>query len=149
MFMYSSYSPKGTTHDKFPCYKTAAEICICVAVQHIAEVFIPVWFAFYLNTFLHLAMDVTPACEHRRTSISTVLWRHFRVQWLYRSCSSVQLWNICPCKACLINQFPYFQLPTLLLCMLLCFGTKYIKKFWVDQSWGQLRRLKTSWWDLH
>lgn len=43
---------------------------------------------------------------------------HFRVQWLFWSCSSGQLWNIRPCKACLFNQFPYFQLLTLLLCML-------------------------------
>lgn len=52
---------------------------------------------------------------------------HFRVQQFHRSCSSGQLWNIRPCKACLFNQFPYFQLPTLMLCMLLFFCTKYIK----------------------
>lgn len=57
-------------------YKTWSEILICVEVLHIAEVVNSVWFAVYFNAVLHLAMDVTPACEHCRTSISNVLWRN-------------------------------------------------------------------------
>lgn len=92
--------------------------------------------------FLHLAMDVTPACEHCRNKYLNcyVEKSHFRVQWLFWSCSSRQLWNIRPCKACLFNQFPYFQLLTLLLCMLLFFFfpcINCIKQFRVNRSCGK------------
>lgn len=50
--------------------------CIYVAVLHIAELVTLARFAFYLNAFQHLAMDVTPACERCRTSIWNVLWRN-------------------------------------------------------------------------
>lgn len=76
---------------------------------------------------------------------------HFRVQWLFGSCESGQPWNTRPCKACLFNQFPYFQLLTLLLCMLLFFSpsTNVLNQFWVDQSWGHFMWLQRSWWELH
>lgn len=75
--IYSLYCTKnGKEHDEFPRYTTAPEICIHGAVSHTPEVVASVRFAFDLNAFLHLAMDVTPACEHCRTSISNVLWRN-------------------------------------------------------------------------
>lgn len=74
---YSLYcTKKGKERDEFPRYTTAPEICIHGAVSHTPEVVASVRFAFDLNAFLHLAMDVTPACEHCRTSISNVLWRN-------------------------------------------------------------------------
>lgn len=98
-------------------------------------------FAFDLNAFLHLAMDVTPACEHCRTSISNVLWRnpisgfngssqathpgsheiYARVKLVYSI--SFPIFNYCHyCSAC--YWFP---------------SQNGINKLWVDQKWGQLR----------
>lgn len=74
--MWGLFSPKETRCDKFPCYKTAAEIWICDAALNFVQLVTSPPFAFYLKAFLHLAVDVTPPCEHCRTSIWNVLWRN-------------------------------------------------------------------------
>lgn len=101
--------------------------------------------------FAHLAMDVTPACEHCRTSISNVLWRnpisgfngssqathpgsheiYAHVKLVYSI--SFHIFNYCHyCSAC--HRFP---------------AQNGINKLWVDQKWGQLRSLHIRWWGLH
>ena len=97
------------------------------------------WFVFYLKAFLHLAMDVTPACEHCRTSIWNVLWRNpisgfngsseaahpgsreicARVKLVYLINSPIfNYWHYC--SAC--HYFPVQNV---------------WNKFWVNQKWGQ------------
>lgn len=122
------HRPKGIRRYEFPCYETASEICICVAVLHIAEV---VRFAFHLNAI----SAFSDGCNSSMWTLSNEYLKcsaeksHFRVQWLFQSRSSGQLWNIRPCKACLFNQFPYFQLLTLLLCMFF-FAQNVLNQFW-------------------
>lgn len=76
-------------------------------------------FAFYLKAFLHLAIDVTLACEHRQTRIWNVLWRN-PISGFNGSSEAAHPGSCEICarvKACLFNQCSYFQLLTLLLCM--------------------------------
>lgn len=68
--MYSLCCPKKRGQDVMNFTPTKQhQKCIYVAVLHIAELVTLARFAFYLNAFQHLAMDVTPACERCRTSI--------------------------------------------------------------------------------
>lgn len=119
-----------TGRDGFPHSKTAPDMNFGCSCARTAEVVTSAWFAFYLKALLHLAMDVTPACETPSDEYlkCSVKKSHFRVQWLFWSCPSGKPWNMCSCKACLFNQFTHFQLLTLLLCMLLFSCIKCIEQ---------------------
>lgn len=107
---------KGPRCDEFHSYKTASKMHLCCSSAYC-------WTC-YLGTICILFECISAfsnGCNSSMWTLSnkylkcSVEKSHFRVQWLFWSCSSGQLWNIRPCKACLFNQFPYFQLLTLLL----------------------------------
>lgn len=114
---------------------------------------LPKWvpFAFYLNAFLHLAMDVTPACEHCRTSIWNVLWRNpisgFNGSSEAAHPGSCEIYALV--KLVYSINFPIFNYWHYCCACYCFFAQNVLNQFWVDQSWGQLMRLRISWWDLH
>lgn len=144
-------SKKGDKMNESPCDKTEN---ICFAEAHNADAVASVWFAYYLHAFLHLATDVTPACEHCRTSIWNVLGRNpisgFNGSPEAAHPGSCEIYALV--KLVYSINFPHFQLLTLLLCMPLCFFfsfcTKSIKPvLGRSRGWGQLMWLQISWWD--
>lgn len=110
--------------------KTPPEIQNRDAALNTVEWVLSAPFAFYLKAFLHLAIDVTPACEQCRTRIWNVRWRN-PISGFNGSSEAAHPGSCEICvhvKACLFNQFSYFQLLTLPHCMLLFSCIKCIKQ---------------------
>lgn len=121
--MYSLYCPKETRRDEcldfFPPTKRHQKYGIVMRLWTQLKWVLSAPFAFYLKAFLHLAIDVTLACEHRQTRIWNVLWRN-PISGFNGSSEAAHPGSCEICarvKACLFNQCSYFQLLTLLLCM--------------------------------
>lgn len=98
--------------------------------------------------FLHLAMDVTPACEHCRTSIWNVLRRNpisgFNGSSKAAHPGSCEIYALV--KLVYSINFPIFNYWH--YCCVCFFCTKCIKPVLVDQNWEQLMWLQINWWEF-
>lgn len=105
----------------------------------------------YLNAFLHLAMDVTPACEHCRTSIWNVLWRNpisgFNGSSEAAHPGSHEIYALV--KLVYSINFPIFNYWHYCSACYCFFARNVFNQFGVDRRWAPLRWLQISWWDLH